>query len=136
MNLHIQRTLVGAPMYFMASTLVHRGLTLYLLTQKPRYSVSVHLRNNFSAFTFNSSSMNICKSFSIAFRWSANPCLVITSILYMYAHTISNPSKSSDVFSWKISGILQNPIGSFWYLYFPHGSTIVQTCLSPGDNFM
>ena len=45
----------------------------------------------------------------------------------MWALTISNPLKSSDIFSWNILGLLQNPIGSFWYSHFPHGSKIVQS---------
>ena len=52
----------------------------------------------------------------------------------MYAHTMLNPSNSTDIFSWKILGLLQTPIGSFWYSYLPQCSTIVQSCLAPGDN--
>ena len=54
----------------------------------------------------------------------------------MYARTMSNPSNSLDTFSWKILGLLQTPICSFWYSYLPHDSTIVQKCLDPGDNYI
>ena len=47
------RTLVGESMELMASTLDARGLILYLVNQKPRYSIYVHLKNDFSLLTFN-----------------------------------------------------------------------------------
>ena len=51
-----------------------------------------------------------------------------------FAHTILKPSKIVEIFSYKILGMLQNPIGSFWCSKFPHGSTILQSCLNPVDN--
>ena len=52
----------------------------------------------------------------------------------MYAHTKSNHLNSLDIFSWKLVGMLQTPIGSFWDLHLLQGITIVQSCLNPGDN--
>ena len=52
----------------------------------------------------------------------------------MYAWINSSPAISSDTFSWKMSGLLQSPIGSRWYSNFPKGSTIVQYHLEVGFN--
>ena len=52
----------------------------------------------------------------------------------MYESTILNPLKSLDIFFWKILGLLQNPMVSFWYLYLSHDNMIAQSCLDPGDN--
>ena len=59
---------------------------------------------------------------------------IINSILSMYALNISNPFKSSYIFSWKVSGLLKTSICSFWYLHFLHVSKILQRYLDPGDN--
>ena len=52
----------------------------------------------------------------------------------IYVLTQSNPANSSFIFSWKISGLLHRPIGSFWYSYLPHGSTIVHSFLEFGHS--
>ena len=114
-------TLVGASMASMSSTLENMGLTRYLLNQNIRYLVSVHPNKTFSVFTFNTSSNILWKTFYIAFKWSIKYCLVITSTFSLYSRTISNLLKSSDIFSWKIKGLLNNPIGSFGTCYFPTG---------------
>ena len=44
-----------------------------------------------------------------------------------------NAYTSLAIFSWEISGLLQTPIGSFWYLYLPPGIKIVHRCLAPWD---
>ena len=109
-------------------------LTLYLLNQNMRYLVSVHPNKAFQIFTFNPDSDNFCNLFSLAFKWSMNYCLVITSALSLYSCTIPNLLKSLEIFSQKIQGLSNNPIGSFWYLYFPHWSTIVPSYLDTVDN--
>ena len=78
-------SLVEAPMTLMTYTLGDMGHTPYFITHKTRYSVSVHLKNDFSVFSFNSASTSFCKTFSRAFRWSVELFLAITIIfLYMY----------------------------------------------------
>ena len=125
MNRHMSVTLVGKSMALMAYTLDDRGITPLLLTQKLRYSVSVRPKNEFSAFTFNPASASFCRNFSSAFRWSANSSLVIVITLLMYAHTISNPSKSSDIsleiypvcyiHQWECFGTHNSPKGVQYY---------------------
>ena len=78
------RTLFGTSIALIDSTLDDRGLTPLLLNQKPRYSVSIHPENEFSAFTFNPASASPCRTISNAFIWSLDIFLVITSMSYMY----------------------------------------------------
>ena len=47
----------------MASTLDTRGIALSLLTQKPRYSVSVRLENDISSLNFSLSYVSLCRTF-------------------------------------------------------------------------
>ena len=133
-NWHTSHNLVGTEIALMTSTLDAMGLNSSLLKQKPRYSVSVHPNNHFYAFTFNPSFTSFCKTFLSSFIWSTGLLLAMSSILSVYKCTISNPSKSYDIFYWGILGILQTSIGIFWYYYSAQGSTIVQIFLNPGDN--
>ena len=61
-NLRTSRTLVGTSIDLIASTLDDNGFTPLLLTQKPRYSDSVHPKKDFSAFTFNPTSASLYKT--------------------------------------------------------------------------
>ena len=124
MNWCIPCTLVGSPMDLMAYNLNARGLTLSLITQTTRYSIFVRPNNYSSVFYFNPASASFCKTFSRDFNWSAKPFLVITSTLCMYICTISKPLNILDIFSWRISGVLQTPIGSFRHLHSPLGRKI------------
>ena len=63
-NLSMLRTLVGTSIYLIDSTLDDRGLAPSLINHKPRYSVSVHPENEFSAFTFNPDSASLCRTLS------------------------------------------------------------------------
>ena len=42
----------------------------------------------------------------------------------------------SDMCSWKISGLLHKPIGSFWYSNLPQGKTIVHNFLDIGHSLI
>ena len=42
---------------------------------------------------------------------------------------VSKPTKNSDIFYWKIPGMLHIPMGGCWYLYLPHWVTIVHSSL-------
>ena len=106
------RTLFGTSIALIDSTLDDRGLTPLLLNQKPRYAVSVYPMKDFSAFTLNPDYASLCRTISNAFIWSLDLFLVITSMSYMYARTMSNPSNILDIFCWKISGLLQTLICS------------------------
>ena len=121
-------------MALMVSALDARGLTLYLFTPKSRYSVSVHSKNYFYTFTFKPDAVSFYNNFHGAVIWSVKSFLVTTNTLSIYARTILDPLKSSDIFSRNISGLLQTPIVSFWYSQLPHRSKIVQSCLDPGGN--
>ena len=129
-------TLVRTLIALIASNLDYRGLAPLLLTHKPIYFVSIIPKNNFSVFNLNTSSVNLCRNFSNTFRCPLKSFLVINNTPSMYSRTRSNPLNSSDIFSWKIWGLLQTPIRNFWYSYLPHISTIVKSCLDPGDNYM
>ena len=98
----MSHTLVGALISLIDSTLDYGGITPSLLTQNLRYSVSAHTKNYIYFFTFNPASASFCGTFSRAFRWYENTCLVITIMLYIYERTVENPMKSSDIFYWKI----------------------------------
>ena len=119
-NSHESCTLVGMTSVLMFSTLNKRVLILFLLTQKPRYLVSVHLKNDFSSFTSNTSSASLHRIFSSAFIWSTNLVFVIIGILYMYVRTIVNTLKSWDIVSRKILGLFQMPIVTFLNSYFTY----------------
>ena len=67
----MSRTLVGKLIDLIASTLDNNGLAPLLLTQKPRYSVSVCLKKYLSAFTSNHDSVSLCRNLYKAFRWSS-----------------------------------------------------------------
>ena len=120
----------------MESTLDGNGIIPLVLTQKLRYSVYFCPKNDFSALNSNTASVIICRTFSIAFRWFLNSFLLTNSISSIYSRTMSNPLNSSDIFSWKIWGLLQTPIRNFWYSYLPHIIAIVKSCLDPSDNYM
>ena len=70
MKLSMLYTFVETPISLIAYIIDDRGFTPLLLTQKPRYSVSVCLENDFSAFNFNPASSSLCSNFSNAFMWS------------------------------------------------------------------
>ena len=67
-NLRTSRTLAVMLIYLTTSTLNNIGLTPLLLTQKPRYSVYVRPKKDFSAFTFNPASASLCRNLSKDFR--------------------------------------------------------------------
>ena len=128
--------MVRTSIYLMAYILDDRGITPFLLLQKPRYSVSVHLKNDFSAFTFIPASVSFYIKFFRDFRRSMKSFLLINSALSIYAHKISDPLNISDILSWKILGILQIPTSTFWYTYFLHSIIISQRCFIMGNNLM
>ena len=103
MNLHVSHNLFGDSMAFMGFTLDIRGITPSLLTQKLRYSISVHLKNYFSIFTFNPISAGFCETLFRSFRWSMKSFLVITSATSIYDNIVSNPSKILEILCWKLS---------------------------------
>ena len=72
-NLRRSRTLVGTSIALIDSTLDDSGLTPLFLTQKPRYSVYVRPKKDFSAFTFNPAYMSLCE-----------PCLRLLDDLWNY----------------------------------------------------
>ena len=82
---------------------------------------------------FNPASASFCKNFDGELRWSVKSFLVITSTLYMYTHTISNPLRTLYVFYWNISGLLQPPIGSFWYLVLEEYGPTIKYIYGPGS---
>ena len=130
------RTLVVKCIALMAYNLADRGLTSLLLTQKPIYSVSVLPKNEFSALTFNPAYSSLCITFTNSFILSLKSFFIITCMSSMYERTITNPFNSLYIFSWNILVMLQNPIGNCFYSYLTHGSTIVQSSLVTGDNYM
>ena len=99
MNQLTSHSLVGAPLDLMYSTFYDKGITLYLISKNLRYSVSVHIKNNFSVFTFITTSASFFKIFFITFRWSTNFIIVITITLSMCAHTILKPLNNLDTCS-------------------------------------
>ena len=98
-NLCTSHTLVEALIFLMALNFDKKGLTPWLLTQNPSYSVSVHPNTDFFTFTLNTTSASFCETFSNAFRSSEKDFLVVNSNPYMYTRTVSNPSKSLDIVS-------------------------------------
>ena len=123
-NWPISCTLSGVSMALIVSTLDTRDMTPSLPTPKPRYSVYVHLKNYFSSLHFSPISASFCRTFSRAFRWSAKSYFVIASMPSIYPRTVSKAFNRSDIFSWKISGLLQTPKGNVWFSYFPNIITI------------
>ena len=63
------RTLAGASIFLIASNFDKRDLSPWLLTHKPRYSVSVRQKDDLSAFTFNPESDSFCNTFYNAYKW-------------------------------------------------------------------
>ena len=60
--------------------------------------------------------------------------LCLRKICYLYTYAI-NILKSTK-YSLSAKPTVQTPVGSFWYLYLPQGSTIIQIFLFPGYNSM
>ena len=63
------------------------------------YLVSIYQKDEFSVFIYNPDSSDFCRTFTSSFILSVNLYLVLTSTSPTYAHTILNPSNSSDIFS-------------------------------------
>ena len=103
----------------------------------PRYSRLVLAKKLFTALIFNPASdnlVNTCSSFS---RCLSNPSSVeMINKSSRYARANSSPDINSLIFSWKMSGLTDNPIGKRQYSYFPHGSTMVHNLLANGVNIM
>ena len=118
-NLLKSCTLFVTSIFLIATNFDERGITPCSMNWKQRQSIFVHSNNHFSAITFNTASIISCKNFCDSFGLSVNYFLVVTGTLPIYAHTILNSSKNSDIFSWNISGLLHTPIESSWYSYFP-----------------
>ena len=135
-NLCTSCTLVGTLILLIALTFNKKVSPRGYLPQKPRYSISIEPKNDFSPFTFNPASASFWNYFPNYFLSSVTYVLVTTSMLSIHTCTLSNPSYSSDIFSWNISGLLHMTRGSFWYSYFPQGSTILQRYFDPGDNYI
>ena len=111
-NQCIPSALVGESMSLMTYNLDTRGLNPHFLTHKPRYSVSVCLKNYLYAFTFNNALASLCNTLYRSFWCYDKSFLVMTSTFYMYTYTISNPSNILDIFSWKILDNSTNIFGS------------------------
>ena len=97
-------------MTLMYYNLDDRSLNPSFLTHNPRHSVSLHPKNKVSTLTFSPVYAILCGTFFEDFNWSAEKFVVFTGTFYIYVRTVSNPLKSSDILSWKRSGVLQTPI--------------------------
>ena len=64
MNLIMSHTLDGTAIALIASNLDDRGIIPLLLTQKPRYYVSVCPNNDVTVFTLNSSCVSLFRTYS------------------------------------------------------------------------
>ena len=109
-------------MTLMYYNLDSRGLTQSFLTHNPRYSVSVHPKNEVSALTFSPVYAILCGTFYADFKWSAEKFVVFTGTFYIYVRTVSNPLKSSDIFSRKYQGYYKPPWIVFGTHTYPKGS--------------
>ena len=132
----------------MASTYYFICRIPVLVTQKPRYSILVCLKDDFLILHWSPLSLRF---FSISYNFSKrlyqSPLVIINRSL-MYAQIHSNPRNILFMFSWKMSGELLTPIGRRLYRYFPHGRMIVNMllacllrrawtyCMSPCKNFL
>src|SRR5688572_29429564 len=125
MNFLSSFLLVGGASFNIASTFFVTGLIPFLVIQYPRYSSSAWQKEHLDAFIFRPASNNWVKTCSRCSRCSLKSVFDIISKSSRYALANSNPTISSLIFSWKMSGLLHSPIGNLRYSYFPHSSTIV-----------
>ena len=128
----VSHTLVVTPIFLMESTFDEICLTPWLLTNKPRYLVSVCLKTVFFKFNFNHSSVSFYNTLSKAFKLIFNFCVVKTRTSTVTCIASKIPGRFW-ISCLRISRLLQIPIGSTW---FSHFSTIVMGCLDPGYNFI
>ena len=118
-------------MSLIASTLSGKGIMPCLGILNPRYSSSFLAKTYFSALTSNPFYFSLLSTLSNLSMWSSKDLLLIIKRSSMYVLT-SRPLNNSFIFSWNISGLLNSPMGSFWYSYLPQGSNIVQILLRKG----
>ena len=83
--------LVGALILSMAAILLGIGLIPFLVSQNPKYSISVEKNLLFSAFTFSPASCSLLSTIDNLFRCSSNDDWPIISRLSRYVRTSSIP---------------------------------------------
>ena len=116
---------LGRAMFCNASTFLGRGWIPSRVIQYPRYLISNLAKCDLLALTLSPASLSCNKTFSSHSRCFSDVEHDVTSKSLMYAWTYSKSKKSSNMHSWKMSGLLQRPIGRHWYSYLPQGVTIV-----------
>ena len=121
---------LGDFMLVMASVFLFIGLMPSRVTQKPKYSISVCHKKDFSIFHWSPFSFKLLSINSNFCTWSVQYPFVKTKSSSMYAQINSNPWNKLFSFCWKMSGKLLTPIGRCLYRYFPHGIIIVHKLLA------
>jgi len=116
----------------MALTLSHMGSVLLRAIQHPKCSSCERLKNDFVMFTLSPALCGLLSTGSSFLRWSLNVPHVGHSRSSMCVQTNASPSISSLIFSWKMSGLLHNPIGIAWHSCLRNGSATVHSCLEAG----
>ena len=114
----------------MASIVIFICLTPLSVTQKPKYSISVFLKKDYSILYLSPFSLSLL---SVHYRfciWYVQSLLVRNSRSSMYERMNLNPWNKSFIFCWKMSGEFATPIGRRLYRYFPHGRIIVHKLLA------
>ena len=85
---------------------------------------------NFSILHLSPFALSFVSNSSNLFKWLDQSSLVIIKMSLIYALINYIPRNISFIFSWKLSGELNTPIGGRLYLYFPHGRIIVHKLLA------
>ena len=132
MNRCSSRVFVGGAMLLIASIFLNIGWIPAQVIQYPRYSSSSRAKKDLRVLTLSPASFIRWKTTSKWCKWSCESDFVVSKRSSIYVRTYLRSSINDDIFSWKISGLFDNPIGSFWYSYLAHGSTIVHRRLESG----
>ena len=120
---------LGGFIWLIASIFLFMGLTPSHVTQKPKYSISVCLKNDLWVLylsPFPSSLLRVNSSFC---TWSVQSPFVRIKSSYIHAQMNSNPWNKSLIFCLKMSDKLDTPVGRCLYQYFPHRRIIVHKLL-------
>ena len=106
------------------------GFTPSHVTQKPKYPISVCLKNYFSILHLSSFSFILLSINYSFYTWSVQSTLVKTNRSSMNTRMNSNPWNKSFIFYWKMSGEFETPIVRRLYWYSPPVRIIVHKLLA------
>ena len=106
-------------MLVIANNVLLSGLTPFRVTQKPKYSILVWPKKEFSVLHLSPYYFIYIRLSSNFVKYSFQSKFVKSKSSSINARIKFNPWNSSFIFSWKMSDELLTPIGRRFYWYLP-----------------